>query len=90
MFRFLLTRVSLIVPTFIGFRSEKRESFLEGFKKAEEIAVQLKEVGCDIITATNDILVKLKLAGKDLNDYSRETVRMFHNDAISAGFRIAV
>ena len=37
-----------IVPTFIGFRSEKRESFLEGFKKAEVLAVQLKEVGCDI------------------------------------------
>src|SRR2546429_6073162 len=36
-----------IVPTFIGFRSEKRESFLEGFKKAEALAVQLKEVGCD-------------------------------------------
>jgi hypothetical protein len=30
-----------IVPTFIGFRSEKRESFLEGFKRAEELAVQL-------------------------------------------------
>ena len=41
-----------IVPTFIGFRSEKRESFLEGFKKAEEIAIQLKEVGCDIIAVS--------------------------------------
>lgn len=41
-----------IVPTFIGFRSEKRESFLEGFKRAEELAVQLKEVGCDIISVS--------------------------------------
>jgi maleate isomerase len=41
-----------IVPTFIGFRSEKRESFLEGFKKAEALAVQLKEVGCDIISVS--------------------------------------
>jgi len=41
-----------IVPTFIGFRSEKRESFLEGFKRAEELAVQLKEVGCDIIAVS--------------------------------------
>ncbi len=41
-----------IVPTFIGFRSEKRESFLEGFKKAEAPAVQLKEVGCDIIAVS--------------------------------------
>jgi len=41
-----------IVPTFIGFRSERRESFLEGFKKAEALAVQLKEVGCDIISVS--------------------------------------
>ena len=41
-----------IVPTFIGFRSEKRESFLEGFRRAEELAVQLKEVGCDIISVS--------------------------------------
>jgi maleate isomerase len=41
-----------IVPTFIGFRSEKRESFLEGFKRAEELARQLKEVGCDIIAVS--------------------------------------
>src|SRR5918992_3642769 len=41
-----------IVPTFIGFRSEKRESFIEGFKRAEELAVQLKEVGCDIISVS--------------------------------------
>jgi maleate cis-trans isomerase len=41
-----------IVPTFIGFRSEKRESFLEGFTRAEELAVQLKEVGCDIVSVS--------------------------------------
>src|SRR2546426_12563744 len=41
-----------IVPTFIGFRSEKRESFLEGFKRAEELAVQLKDVGCDIVSVS--------------------------------------
>jgi maleate cis-trans isomerase len=41
-----------IVPTFIGFRSEKRESFLEGFKRAEELAVQLQEVGCDIVSVS--------------------------------------
>jgi maleate cis-trans isomerase len=38
-----------IVPTFIGFRSGDKDKFLEGFQRAEEIAVQLKEVGCDII-----------------------------------------
>ena len=38
-----------IVPTFIGFRSGHKDKFLEGFQRAEEIAIQLKEVGCDII-----------------------------------------
>ncbi len=41
-----------IVPTFIGFRSGHKESFLKGFDRAEEIAVQLKEVKCDIISVS--------------------------------------
>jgi transaldolase len=49
---------------------------------------QADKIGCDIITATNDILVKLKLVGKDLTDYSRETVLMFYNDAAQAGYKI--
>ncbi len=49
---------------------------------------QADEVGCHIITATNDILKKLVLAGKDLNEYSRETVEMFHRDATAAGYTI--
>ena len=47
-----------------------------------------EEVGCHIITATNDILAKLSLVGKNLDEYSLETVKMFHRDAISAGFNI--
>ena len=49
---------------------------------------QANEIGCHIITATNDILTKLKLLGKDLTEYSLETVEMFHNDAVSAGYSI--
>jgi transaldolase len=45
-------------------------------------------VGCHIITATSDVLGKLGLIGKDLTEYSLETVRMFHTDAVAAGFRI--
>ncbi len=41
-----------IVPTFIGFRSGQKDKFLMGFERAEEIAVQLKEVGCDIIAVS--------------------------------------
>ncbi|MEM6623980.1 MAG: transaldolase [Pseudomonadota bacterium] len=46
-------------------------------------------IGCHIITATNDILKKLALVGKDLDQYSRETVQMFRTDAVAAGYTIA-
>lgn len=50
---------------------------------------QADSVGCQIITATNDILKKLSLVGKNLDDYSLETVEMFHKDAKTAGYNIA-
>lgn len=50
--------------------------------------MQANEIGCHIITATNDILKKLPLLGKDLNTYSLETVQMFRTDAVSAGFQL--
>jgi len=46
------------------------------------------QIGCHIITVTNDILKKLELVGYDLADYSLDTVKMFHNDAAGAGFRL--
>jgi len=51
---------------------------------------QADAIGCHIITATNDILAKLSLVGKDLGTYSLETVAMFRNDATAAGFDIAI
>lgn len=50
--------------------------------------LQADQVGCGIITATNDILKKLPLLGKDQNEYSLETVKMFYNDASAAAFTI--
>jgi transaldolase len=47
---------------------------------------QADEVGCHVITATNDILKKLPGVGKDLTQFSLETVKMFHDDALAAGF----
>ena len=49
---------------------------------------EANEAGCHIITATNDILKKLKLVGYDLDAYSLDTVKMFYNDAVSAGFKL--
>ena len=49
---------------------------------------QAESIGCHIITATNDILNKLDLKGKDLEEYSLETVQMFFDDAQQAGYRL--
>jgi transaldolase len=45
-------------------------------------------IGCHIITVTNDILKKLTIVGKNLDDYSLETVEMFYRDASAAGYSI--
>jgi transaldolase len=49
---------------------------------------QADAIGCDIITVTNDVLGKLALVGKSLDEYSLETVAMFRRDAVAAGFSI--
>ena len=50
--------------------------------------VQADQVGCHIITITHDLLKKLDCLGKDLEQYSLETVQMFHGDAVAAGFTL--
>ncbi len=49
---------------------------------------QADAIGCHIITATNDLLKKLTLIGKDLSEYSLETVKMFYQDARAAGYQL--
>ena len=49
---------------------------------------QADNIGCHIITATNDLIRKLALSGKDLAEYSLETVQMFYVDAQSAGYTL--
>jgi len=49
---------------------------------------QADEIGCHIITVTSDVLKKVSLIGKDLHDYSLETVRMFHDDAARSGYTL--
>ncbi len=49
---------------------------------------QADALGCHIITATSDILKKIPLMGKDLDDYSLDTVQMFFNDARQAGYQL--
>jgi transaldolase len=45
-------------------------------------------IGCHIITVTHDLLKKLSLIGRDLDEYSLDTVKMFRNDAVKAGFKL--
>jgi transaldolase len=73
--------------------------FLEDLPKAELLwasprellnIIQAEEVGCHIITATPDVLGKLKLLEKDLTEFSLETVQMFYDDAEAAGYTINI
>lgn len=49
---------------------------------------QADAVGCHIITVTHDVLKKLNLIGKDLNEYSLDTVKMFYDDGQKAGYTL--
>jgi transaldolase len=49
---------------------------------------QADQIGCQVITVTNDLLKKLQLVGYDLLEYSLDTVKMFYTDAVSACFRL--
>jgi len=76
---------------------KKIVTYLQDYPKVELIwasprevlnVYQADEIGCHIITVTNDIIKKLNLYGKNLNQYSLETVEMFYNDALAAGFKL--
>jgi len=49
---------------------------------------QADAIGCDIITVTHDVLKKLELVGKPLDEFSLDTVKMFYQDAVRAGFSV--
>lgn len=49
---------------------------------------QADQIGCHVITVTHDILKKLALVGRRLDDYSLDTVKMFYDDATQAGFTL--
>lgn len=49
---------------------------------------QADAIGCHVITVTNDVLKKLNIVGKDLDDFSLDTVKMFHSDAQKAGYQL--
>ena len=50
--------------------------------------IQADEIGCHVITVTPDILKKLSILGRDLGEYSLDTVRMFHRDGVAARYEL--
>jgi transaldolase len=48
--------------------------------------VEAQNSGCQIITMTRELISKLTGLGKDLDQFSLETVKMFANDALNAGY----
>ena len=52
--------------------------------------IQANDIGCHVITVTNDIIKKLKLIGYNLDDYSLDTVKMFYDDAKKSGYTLNV
>jgi transaldolase len=50
--------------------------------------IEADEIGCHIITITKDILNKIDIFGKDLEEYSLDTVKMFYKDALEANYKI--
>jgi transaldolase len=51
--------------------------------------IQADQIGCHIITVSHDLLKKLPLLGRDLTEFSLDTVKMFHDDARTAGYTLA-
>jgi transaldolase len=51
---------------------------------------QAEDVGCHVITVTRDLLAKLPIVGKDLDELSLDTVKMFRQDAVNAGYSIEI
>jgi len=69
-------------------KSNKKAELLWASTRELLNLVQAESCGCHIITITNDILKKVPMLGKDLKELSLDTVKMFYNDAHSAGYEI--
>jgi transaldolase len=69
-------------------RSNQRSEVIWASPRELLNVFQAAEIGCHVITATTDILKKMKLIGHDLEIYSLETVKMFYDDSQAAGFTL--
>ena len=77
-----------LVRKAVGARKHKWHEILWASPRQVLDVYLAEECGCDIITVTKEILSKLKLEGKGLKEFSRETSEMFYNDAKAAGYTL--
>ncbi len=80
--------VPLMAACVAAIRSEPQIELIWASPRELLNVFQADAIGCHIITVTHDVLKKLALVGKDLAQYSLETVKMFHSDAVAAGFNL--
>jgi transaldolase len=80
--------IDVMVQSLQAMETKKQSELIWASPRELLNVFQADQIGCHIITATSDILNKLNLIGKDLDDYSLETVRMFKNDAEASKFQI--
>ncbi len=78
--------VPLMVESLEIMRSAPRSQLIWASPREVLNIVQADSIGCHVITVTAELLAKTSLLGKDLAEYSLETVQMFHRDAATAGF----
>ena len=78
-----------LMKEFVSVLTSKPKSELIWASPRELLNIfQADSIGCHVITVTNDILKKLELVGKNLEEYSLETVKMFYDDGRKAGLKI--
>jgi transaldolase len=80
--------VPIMIESLAAMRAHPQQELIWASPRELLNIFQADQIGCHIITVTNDVLKKLSLVGKDLGEYSLETVAMFRRDAVEAGFSL--
>ena len=80
--------VPMMVEALEAMAAEPRAELIWASPRELLNVFQADAIGCHIITVTADILEKLEVVGKDLNEFSLDTVKMFRRDAVKAGLAL--
>ena len=80
--------IPIMVESLEILRSAPESSLIWASPREVLNVVQASQIGCHVITLTHDLLAKLPLLGKGLEEFSLDTVRMFHSDAVAAGLTL--